>query len=46
MSPATFAKAFLQQLERGKTSINIGQSRALSVFSRLMPGLAFKMLNR
>ncbi|MBD0256891.1 MAG: SDR family NAD(P)-dependent oxidoreductase [Cytophagales bacterium] len=46
MSPAAFAKACLQQLERGKTSINIGQSRALSVFSRLMPGLAFKMLNR
>jgi hypothetical protein len=46
MSPAAFAKAFLQQLKRGKTSINIGQSKALSVFSRLMPGLAFKMLNR
>ncbi len=46
MAPAAFAKAFLQQLERGKTSINIGQSKALSVFSRLMPGLAFKMLNR
>lgn len=46
MAPAAFAKAFLQQLERGKTSINIGQSKALSVFSRLMPGLAFRMLNR
>ena len=46
MSPATFAKAFLQQLQRGKTSINIGQSKALSVFSRLLPGLAFRMLNR
>ncbi len=46
MAPAAFAKAFLKQLERGKTSINIGQSKALSVFSRLMPGLAFKMLNR
>ncbi len=46
MSPAAFAKACLQQLERGKTSINIGQSKALSLFSRLMPGLAFKMLNR
>ncbi len=46
ISPATFAKAFLQQLQRGKTSINIGQSKALSVFSRLMPGLAFRMLNR
>ncbi len=46
MAPAVFAKAFLTQLERGKTSINIGQSKALSVFSRLLPGLAFKMLNR
>jgi uncharacterized oxidoreductase len=46
MAPAAFAKAFLQQLERGKTNINIGQSKALSVFSRLMPGPAFKMLNR
>jgi len=46
MAPAAFAKAFLTQLARGKTSINIGQSRALSVLSRLMPGFAFKMLNR
>jgi short-subunit dehydrogenase involved in D-alanine esterification of teichoic acids len=46
MAPAVFAKACVKQLERGKTSINIGQSKALSIFSRLMPGLAFKMLNR
>ena len=46
MAPAAFAKVCLKQLEGGKTIINIGQSKALSIFSRLMPGLAFKMLNR
>jgi uncharacterized oxidoreductase len=46
MAPAVFARACLKQLERGKTSISIGQSRALSIFSRLVPGLAFRMLNR
>ena len=46
MAPAAFAKACLKALERGNTSINVGQSKALAIFSRLMPGFAFKMLNR
>ncbi len=45
MAPAAFAKACLAQIEKGNSCINIGQSKALLVLSRLLPGFAFKMLN-
>lgn len=46
MSPTAFARAFITQLAKGKTVINIGQSAALALFSRFLPGVAFRMLNR
>ena len=46
MSAEEFTRIFLKKLENGENVINVGQSSALEKFSRLLPGLAFKALNK
>lgn len=46
MDPAVFVRRALKQVEAGHHTVNIGQSRALALFSRAFPGLAFSLLNR
>jgi uncharacterized oxidoreductase len=46
MPPDTFARIFLKKLEAGKNVMNIGQTGLLEKFSRLFPGMAFRMLNK
>jgi uncharacterized oxidoreductase len=46
ITPQKFADIFLKKLSAGKSIIDVGQSASLNIFSRLLPGLAFKMLNK
>lgn len=41
-----FARIFLKKLSKGEDVMNIGQTAGLERFSRFMPKMAFKMLNR
>ena len=46
LSPEAFAKQVLKKLERNKSEIRVGQSRALYAMSRLAPGFIYSLLNR
>lgn len=46
LSPETFAKQVLRQLERDAREIRVGQAKALYTLSRVAPGFIYKTLNR